>query len=50
MIKRNQKCLSPKTRAEMRNPGASPAYDPFPTKTGGAGEADGGVNQEAALP
>lgn len=34
----------------MRNPGIGPAHDPFPTRTGGAGEADGGVNQEAALP
>lgn len=34
----------------MRNPGAGPAYDPFPTKLGGAREADGGVNREAALP
>ena len=34
----------------MRNPGAGPAYDPFPTEVGGAVEADGGVNQEAALP
>lgn len=33
----------------MRNPGAGPAYDPFPTEKGGAGEAVGGVNQEAAL-
>ena len=33
----------------MRNPGAGLAYDPFPTEKGGAGEADRGVNQEAAL-
>lgn len=33
----------------MRNPGAGPAYDPFPTEKGGAGEAVGGGNQEAAL-
>ena len=34
----------------MRNPSAGPAYDPFPTEAGGAGEADGGGNREAALP
>ena len=34
----------------MRNPGADPAYDPFPSEMGGAGEADGGVNWEIALP
>lgn len=34
----------------MRNPGAGPASDPFPTKMGGAGEAAAGVNQEATVP
>lgn len=34
----------------MRNPGACPVHVPFPTKKGGAGAADGGVNQETALP
>lgn len=34
----------------MRNPSAGPAYDPFPTETGGAGEADGGVNPRQLCP
>lgn len=34
----------------MRNPGACPVHVPFPTEKGGAGAADGGVNQETALP
>ena len=28
----------------------SPAYDPFPTETGGAGEADGGMNPRQLCP
>ena len=34
----------------MRNPSAGPAYDPFPTETGGAGEADGGMNPRQLCP